>query len=82
MNLQAPQYRSPIYQRHDSDLTKLPNSWKRDCVKVHLMCGVKTNVVTAVQITDPFAGDSPLFKPLSEVAGQNFTMAAVSADKT
>jgi hypothetical protein len=48
---------------------------------VHLMCGVKTNVVTAVQITDRFAGDSPLFKPLVEATGQNFTMAAVSADK-
>jgi transposase len=53
----------------------------RDWVKVHLMCGVKTNVVTAVQITDRFAGDSPLFKPLVEATGRNFTMAAVSADK-
>jgi transposase len=53
----------------------------RDWLKVHLMCGVKTNVVTAVQITDRFAGDSPLFKPLVEATGQNFTMAAVSADK-
>lgn len=53
----------------------------RDWVKVHLMCGVKTNVVTAVQITDRFAGDSPLFKPLVEATGRNFTMSAVSADK-
>ena len=53
----------------------------RDWVKVHLMCGVKTNVVTAVQITDRFAGDSPLFKPLVEATGRNFTMGAVSADK-
>jgi transposase len=53
----------------------------RDWVKVHLMCGVKTNVVTAVKITDRFAGDSPLFKPLVEATGKNFTMAAVAADK-
>lgn len=53
----------------------------RDWVKVHLMCGVKTNVVTAVQITDRFAGDSPQFKPLVDATGRNFTMAAVSADK-
>lgn len=53
----------------------------RDWVKVHLMCGVKTNVVTAVQITDRFAGDSPQFKPLVEGTGKNFTMAAISADK-
>ena len=36
----------------------------RDWVKVHLMCGVQTNIVTAVEITDRFAGDSPQFKPL------------------
>ena len=53
----------------------------RDWVKVHLMCGVKTNVVTAVEITDRFAGDSPQFKELVETTGRNFTMAEVSADK-
>ncbi len=54
---------------------------KRDWVKVHLMCGVKTNVVTAVEITDRFAGDSPRFKSLVQTTGHNFTMAQVSADK-
>lgn len=53
----------------------------RDWVKVHLMCGVKTNVVTAVQITDRFVADCPQFKPLVEATGRNFAMAAVSADK-
>jgi transposase len=53
----------------------------RQWVKVHLMCGVKTNVVTAVEITDRFAGDSPQFKGLVETTGQNFTMSQVSADK-
>jgi Transposase DDE domain len=54
---------------------------KRDWVKVHLICGVKTNIVTAVTITDRFAGDSPQFKPLVQTTGRNFTMAQVSADK-
>jgi transposase len=54
---------------------------KRDWVKVHLMCGVKTNVVTAVAITDQFAGDSPYFKPLLETTAQGFVMNQVSADK-
>ncbi len=45
------------------------------------MCGVKTNVVTAVEITDRFANDSPQFKGLVEATGQNFAMAEVSADK-
>ena len=53
----------------------------RDWVKVHLMCGVKTNVVTAVEITDRFAGDSPQFKSLVQTTGRNFAMAQVSADK-
>ncbi len=53
----------------------------RDWVKVHLICGVKTNIVTAVTITDRFAGDSPQFKPLVEATARNFVMQEVSADK-
>jgi transposase len=53
----------------------------REWLKVHLMCGVKTNVVTAVEITDRHSGDCPQFKGLVETTGQNFTMAEVSADK-
>lgn len=54
---------------------------KREWVKVHLMCGVKTNIVTAVEITDRFAGDSPKFKPLVDATAKNFVMQEVSADK-
>ena len=54
---------------------------KRDWVKVHLMCGVKTNIVTAVEITDRYAGDSTYFKPLVDKTAENFTMQEVSADK-
>jgi hypothetical protein len=53
---------------------------KREWIKVHLMCGVKTNVVTAVQISDRFAGDSPFFKPLVDATAKNFVMQEVSAD--
>jgi DDE family transposase/SWIM zinc finger len=53
----------------------------RDWVKINLMCGVKTNIVTAVTITDRFAGDSPQFKPLVEATAKNFVMQEVSADK-
>lgn len=35
---------------------------KRAWVKVHLMCGVKTNVVTAVEMTDRYAADCPYHK--------------------
>jgi transposase len=54
---------------------------KKDWIKVHLMCGVKTNIVTAVEITDKYVGDSPYFKPLVETTAQNFVMNEVSADK-
>ena len=54
---------------------------ERVWVKMHLVTGVKTNVVTAVEITDRFAGDSPLFKPLVQRTAANFVMDDVSADK-
>jgi transposase len=54
---------------------------KHEWVKVHLMCGVKTNVVTAIEITDRYAADSPQFAGLVKKTGSNFTMNQVSADK-
>jgi transposase len=54
---------------------------KKQWVKVHLMCGVKTNVVTAVEITDSHVGDSPMFPQLVETTAQGFAMSQVSADK-
>jgi hypothetical protein len=54
---------------------------KRSWVKVHLMCGTKTNVVTAVEISERHAGDSLFFGQLVEATGQNFDMHEISADK-
>jgi transposase len=54
---------------------------RREWVKIHLMCGVKTNIVTAVEITDRYAADSPQFKRLVDTTAQNFVMQEVSADK-
>lgn len=54
---------------------------KKDWVKVHLCCGVKTNVVTAVEITNRYSGDSPHFKGLVDATAQNFTISQVSANK-
>lgn len=52
-----------------------------DWVKAHAMCGTKTNIVTAVEIADRNAGDSPQFKALVETTAQNFTVKEVPADK-
>jgi transposase len=54
---------------------------KKDWIKVHLMCGVKTNIVTAVEITEKYVGDSTRFKSLVDATAQNFVMNEVSADK-
>ena len=53
----------------------------RDWVKAHAICGVKTNVVTAVRIEGRDAGDSPQFKPLVQQTAENFTIKEVPADK-
>ena len=52
-----------------------------DWVKAHAICGVKTNIVTAVEIGARDAGDSPFFKPLVEQTAANFTVKEVPADK-
>lgn len=54
---------------------------KQEWVKVHLMCGCTTNIVTSVEITDAHAGDSPRFRPLVETTAENFVMNSVVADK-
>ncbi len=54
---------------------------KAEWVKVHLMTGTKTNVVTAVEILDKDAADSPQFKPLLETTAANFKVETVPADK-
>ncbi|MGA9473635.1 MAG: transposase [Terriglobales bacterium] len=54
---------------------------QHDWVKCHLMCGVKTNIVTAVEVLGRNTGDSPVLPTLVGATAKNFTMAEVSADK-
>jgi len=54
---------------------------EHDWVKVHVMCGVKTNIVTAVEIAGRNASDVKCFPPLIESTAKNFTISEVSADK-
>jgi transposase len=53
----------------------------RKWVKAHICVGVKTNVVTAVSLTEGAAGDSPEFGPLLERTAEVFDIDEVSADK-
>jgi transposase len=53
----------------------------RDWVKCHLACGVKTHVITAVEILDRNSADAPQFGPLVRRTAKNFKINEVSADK-
>lgn len=53
---------------------------KRSWVKVHAVVGVKTNVITAVEVTDKNGGDSPLLQPLLDATSQQFTIKDFTAD--
>jgi transposase len=54
---------------------------EHDWVKVHIMVGVKTNIVTASEIAGRNAADTKQLPALVATTGKNFAMAEVSADK-
>jgi transposase len=54
---------------------------KHDWVKCHLICGVKTNIVTAIEIQGPNASDTKLLPALVNKTAENFKISEVSADK-
>jgi transposase len=53
---------------------------KRSWVKVHVMCGTKTNVVTAVEIAGQNASDQAFLKPLLKTTKGQFNIKELSAD--
>jgi transposase len=53
----------------------------KDWVKVHAMCGVRTNIVTAVVIGDRDAGDSPQLPELLNQTARHFQVKEICADK-
>jgi len=50
-------------------------------VKVHLMTGVKTHIVTSVEVTGGSVNDCPMLPELVEETAKSFTVDEVSADK-
>lgn len=48
--------------------------------KVHVTSGVKTNVITAVEVSPGYHHDSPYFKELVALTAKNFRMREISAD--
>ncbi|MBI4177152.1 MAG: transposase [Candidatus Aenigmarchaeota archaeon] len=56
-------------------------SRKHKWLKCHAICGTKTNLITAVRITDENGADIKQFSPLVEETVQDFNVEEVSADK-
>jgi transposase len=54
---------------------------KQHWVKAHIACGVKTNIVTAIEIHDRDSGDALHLPALVDTTAKNFQIAEVSADK-
>jgi transposase len=54
---------------------------QHEWVKAHAMCGVTTNIITSVEITEGTAADYVQFKPLVDATARHFNMYEVSADK-
>ena len=50
-------------------------------IKAHMATGVKTNIVTSIEITGENGADSPQFKPLVKTSAKNFNIREISADK-
>ena len=53
----------------------------REWIKVHLMVGARTQIVTTVEIAGWESNDSPYFAPLVEATSQHFELGNVTADK-
>ena len=52
-----------------------------DWIKLHLVTGIKTNIVTSVEVSGRHDHDTNFFKPLVDATASNFDMAEISADK-
>jgi transposase len=50
-------------------------------VKAHLAVGVRTNIITAIEIHEPNTSDTKVFHPLVTATNRNFKIREVSADK-
>lgn len=53
---------------------------RRDYVKLHVMCGVHSNIITSAEVSKGTENDSSYFKPLVERTARYFDISEVSAD--
>jgi transposase len=50
-------------------------------IKAHIMVGVKTKIVTSIEVTAAYVGDSTQYRPLVESTAKRFKIREISADK-
>lgn len=56
-------------------------SVKRIFKKAHVTSGVKSNIITTIEVTPGYFADSPQFKELIQITSRTFQIREVSADK-
>ncbi len=49
--------------------------------KCHAVCGVKTNIITSIDVTEGAVNDQVMFKPLADDTARNFKIRDFCADK-
>ena len=54
---------------------------EHEWIKIHVICGVKSNIITAIEVTDGHSNDSPHFPKLINETAEHFRMKEVLADK-
>jgi hypothetical protein len=54
---------------------------KAQWLKAHVMVGVRTNIVTSIEVTTIRGGDCPRLSQLLEATGERFKVRSVAADK-
>lgn len=75
-------FATACYSRWFDEKYGAPDPKRRKFIKAHIMVGVRTHVVTSVEVTEGHANDSPYLPQLVDgAADRGFKLAEVSADK-
>ncbi len=62
-------------------MVHLKESKWRQYRKCHAVCGVKTNIITSVDVTEGYVNDQTMFNPLAKDTARNFEIRDFCADK-
>jgi len=60
---------------------RLEHHRQHNWIKIHLVCGTVTNIVTAIEVTDGHSNDCPHFPKLAGKTAENFRIKEIFADK-